>query len=139
VTVQPSPGAVQPKAVPQTAQSATGKTIAVTIYTPDRQCLDLLPQKISVSATQPLQATVGKIITNYNSSDFRVSQYQVKLEGGTAIVDLQVAPDSQRTFNSLTTCEQLALFGSIQKTLTSNAHWQIEAVEFTQDGKELLF
>lgn len=98
-----------------------------------------MPKKVAVAADQPVRGAVAEVIEDRDSADFSVSNYQVKVNDSVAIVDLQVAPGSKRSFQSLSACEQMALFGSIQKTLTSNPAWQIQTVEFTQNGKELVF
>jgi hypothetical protein len=38
----------------------------------------------------------------------------------------------------MSSCEQMALFGSLEKTLTSNAALQIQAVKFTSGQQEIV-
>ena len=120
-----------------TAQSI--KTVSVTIYQADTQCQTLVPEKVTVPAGSPVDATVGKVLKQANSGDFDLAGYRVKVNAKSrvATVDLRLSPDSQRQFASLSNCEQFALFGSLRKTLTANAPLQIKNVRFTQQGTEI--
>ena len=120
-----------------TAQSI--KTVSVTIYQADTQCQTLVPEKVTVPAGSPVDATVGTVLKQANSGDFDLAGYRVKVNAKSrvATVDLRLSPDSQRQFASLSNCEQFALFGSLRKTLTANAQLQIKNVRFTQQGTEI--
>jgi len=110
----------------------------VTIYTSDVQCQELVPEKISVPAEEPVTNTVGKIIEKRDTSDFSLSGYRVNVKNGVATVDLRISPESKRQIASLSSCEQFALFGSLRKTLTSNAAWNIKEVRFTERGQDIV-
>ena len=131
-----SPTTSTPAATPI---AATGKTTNVTLYTSDVQCQQLLPQKVPVSADEPVKAAVGKILEQRDSGDLNLSSYRVNVKNGVATVDLRVAPNSKRQIASLSSCEQFALFGSVRKTLTSNSQWKIKDVRFTERGEEIVF
>ncbi|NDJ23350.1 sporulation/spore germination protein [Nostoc sp. B(2019)] len=122
-----------------TSQAAANKTTNVTLYTSDVQCQELVPQKVSVSAEEPVTNAVGRIIEKRDTSDFSLSGYRVNVNNGIATVDLRISPESKRQITSLSSCEQFALFGSLRKTLTSNAQWNIKEVRFTQKGEEIVF
>ncbi|WP_404800422.1 sporulation/spore germination protein [Atlanticothrix silvestris] len=117
---------------------ATTKTANVTLYTSDVQCQKLIPQQVSVPAAEPVTGAVGKIIEERDTGDLSLSGYRVKVENGTATVDLRLSPQSKRQLLSLSSCEQFALFGSLRKTLTSNTQWNIKEVRFTERGKEVI-
>jgi hypothetical protein len=121
-----------------TDNSNADKTVNVTLYTSDTQCQELIPQTVAVPAQEPVTAAVGKILEQRDSADFSFSGYRVNLKNGVATVDLRVTPNSQRRINSLSSCEQFALFGSLRKTLTSNPLWGIKNVRFTEKGKEII-
>ncbi|MBW4594856.1 MAG: sporulation/spore germination protein [Brasilonema angustatum HA4187-MV1] len=114
------------------------QTVNVNLFTSDTQCQELIPQKVSVSAQAPVTGAVGKIIEQYNSSDFILSGYRVTVKGGVATVDLRIPPNSGRQFTSLSDCEQFALFGSLRKTLLSNSQWSIKEVRLMEKGKEII-
>ena len=97
-----------------------------------------MAEKTAISANQPIAGAVGKVLENADSADFSVSGYRVNVASGVATVDLRVAPDSKRKLISLSSCEQMAIFGSLRKTLTSNAQWKIKSVRFTDRGKEVV-
>ncbi|AFY56769.1 sporulation/spore germination protein [Rivularia sp. PCC 7116] len=120
-------------------QNKTGnlKNSDITVYTSDLQCQKLVPQKVSVSANEPMKDAVGKIIASKNTADLNIANYRVNVNNGTATVDFRVAPDSPRQLVSLSSCEQFTLFQSIQKTLTSNPKWNVKNVRFTQSGEEI--
>ncbi|MBX9253704.1 sporulation/spore germination protein [Desmonostoc muscorum CCALA 125] len=121
-----------------TSKNTISKTENVTIYTSDVQCQELIPEKVSVPADEPVTNAVGKIIEKRDTSDFSLSGYRVNVKNGIATVDLRLSPDSKRQIASLSSCEQFALFGSVRKTLTSNAAWNIKEVRFTERGEDIV-
>ncbi|MEA5580841.1 sporulation/spore germination protein [Nodularia harveyana UHCC-0300] len=112
--------------------------VNVTLYTIDSQCQELIPQPISVPAAEALTDTVGKIIEQQDRADFELSGYRVEVTNGIATIDFRLSPQSKRQFVSLSSCEQFALFGSLRKTLMSNAEWEIKDVRFTEQGEEIV-
>lgn len=134
-TITPTPTQKTP---PATSKPPKSKTANVTLYTIDSQCQELIPQQVAVSATEPVTGAVGKIIKEQDTADFELSGYRVQIQNGIATVDLRLSPQSKRQFVSLSSCEQLALFGSLRTTLISNAKWNIKEVRFTEQGKEII-
>lgn len=132
---------VSPQPSPPVQNRTAANTVTVTVYKPDSQCEELIPEQVSVSQTAAIAEAVGKTIEYGNTKDFDLSGYRVNVDPNSQIatVDLRLSPDSQRQFVSLSSCERLALFGSLQKTLTSNSQWQIQEVRFTQQGEEIVF
>ena len=123
---------------PQTASVAAKRMVPVSVYKVDNQCRNFVAEKTAVSANQPIAGAVGKVLENADSADFSLSGYRVNVASGVATVDLRVDPDSKRKLVSLSSCEQMAIFGSLRKTLTSNAQWKIKSVRFTDRGKEVV-
>ncbi|MEH2393998.1 MAG: sporulation/spore germination protein [Nostoc sp.] len=121
-----------------TSKAATNKTTKVILYTSDTQCQELIPEKVSVPAEEPVKNVVGKILEKRDTSDFSLSGYRVNIKNGIATVDLRISPESKRQITSLSSCEQFALFGSLRKTLTSNAQWNIKEVRFTERGEDIV-
>lgn len=151
ITTTPSPTAktapfgagtpVTPSPLSETPnQNKTGnsKIVDATVYTSDLQCQDYVPNKVSVSANEPVKDAVGKILASKDTGDFDISNYRVNINNGIATVDLRISPNSQRQLTSLSSCEQFALFGSLRKTLTSNPKWNIKDVRFTEAGEEII-
>lgn len=126
-----TPSSPAPKAV-------TSKTTNVTLYTSDTQCQEFISEKVSVPAEEPVTNVVSKILEKRDTSDFSLSGYRVNIKNGIATVDLRISPDSKRQIASLSSCEQFALFGSLRKTLTSNAQWNIKEVRFTERGENIV-
>lgn len=128
-----------PTSSPVTEQPQSPQTTTVTIYTADAQCQELVPQTVTVSAAQPIEDAVGEIIRKAGTVDFAIVGYRVNVDAntGVATVDLRLDPDSRREFVSLSSCENFSLFGSLEKTLTTNPQWQIDTVRFTERGEEI--
>lgn len=121
-----------------TSKAATSKTTSVKLYTSDTQCQELIPEKVSVPAEEPVTNVVSKILEKRDTSDFSLSGYRVNIKNGIATVDLRISPESKRQIASLSSCEQFALFGSLRKTLTSNTQWNIKEVRFTERGEDIV-
>lgn len=136
---QPEPSSEPRQAVPQRPQTAAaGKTVPIKLFHVDSQCT-LVSEKVSVAADRPMEDAIAKILAHRETADFSVVGYRLDVKAGTATVDLRRAPGSARRFQSLSACEQTALFGSIQQTLVSNPQWKVREVEFTEQGKNLEF
>lgn len=123
---------------PSISKAVTSKTTNVTLYTSDTQCQEFIPEKVSVSAEEPVKNIVSKILEKRDTSDFSLSGYRVNIKNGVATVDLRISPESKRQIVSLSSCEQFALFGSLRKTLTSNSQWNIKEVRFTERGEDIV-
>ncbi len=142
----PQPAESQPPIGPEkTTNSTPYKTAKVSpesgslnIYKADNQCNALVSEKVNLPAATA-DAAVGRVIANSNSPDFRLVGYRVKVDNGTATVDLRLPEGSKRPFSALSACEQLELFGSVEKTLLGNASLKIQAVRFRDGQKELQF
>ncbi|MGB3652793.1 MAG: sporulation/spore germination protein [Rivularia sp. (in: cyanobacteria)] len=127
----------EPSETPNQNKTGNLKNTDVTLYMSDSQCQKLVPEKVSVSANEPVEDAVGKILKSRNTADINISNYRVNLNNGVATIDFRIPPDSPRQLVSLSSCEQFTLFKSIQKTLTSNPKWNIKDVRFTQSGEEI--
>ena len=117
---------------------ASSEMVTVSVYTIDDQCNDFISQPIQVSSAKAIDEAVGKAMSAEEYNAFKLAGYQVNVTGGTAIVDMQLAPGSERKFVSLSSCEQRSLFGSIEETLLNNDSWNVNAVKFTSSGKEII-
>lgn len=112
------------------------KTIPITLYRMDSNCENLVPIRDVVPVDNSLESAVKQILDNYESADFSLG-YRIIHHGHTITIDFRVPGNSPRFFTSLSSCEQLALFGSLRKTLTSNPVWQIQQVQFTNRGETI--
>ncbi|MEP0870166.1 hypothetical protein NDA01_10180 [Trichocoleus desertorum AS-A10] len=128
------------KTVAATTTAQTQNTVPVTIYKVDGQCQNLVPQKVTVSAQKSMEAAVSKTLAQWDTADFSLTGYRVSVDPDSrvATVDLRVSPSSKRQLESLSSCEQLALLGAVNKTLTTNPQWKIESVRFTEQGEEVV-
>ncbi len=133
------PATAQPdSAVDENKQpGASSEMVTVSVYTIDDQCNDFVEQSIQVPGDEAITEAVGQAMNAVDYNAFKLDGYQVSINGTTATVDMQLAPSSQRKFVSLSSCEQRALFGSIEETLLNNADWDVTAVKFTNKGQEL--
>lgn len=136
-TTRSQPFAASP---PSPANAPATDTVTIKIYGPDSQCSDLVAEQVAVPKENSMEAAVGKVIEQQSTSDFSLAGYRVSMNSnnGTATVDLRIAANSQRRLTSLSSCEQLALFGSLRRTLTENPQWQVTNVRFTERGEEIV-
>jgi hypothetical protein len=134
VPVSPSPGSPNGQ-----SPIASGDKLTVTLYQADSQCSSFAPKQVQVSPGRSLDDTISQIIQAQNNTDLKISGYTVQLSGGAATIDLSRTADSKRKFESLSTCEQLSLFGSLTETLTKNSELKVKSVTFTEKGEEILF
>lgn len=113
--------------------------ITVTRYRLDDRCQDFVAEPIQVSQRDAIKNTVGRILSEQSFFAFGLSGYRVLLDPatGAATVDLRLDPASERQLVSLSSCEQLALFGSLRQTLLQNPGWGIRSVTFSQRGAPL--
>ena len=119
-------------------QPAAGEMVTVSVYTIDDQCNDFVSEPIQVSSAKAIDEAVGMAMTSVDYNAFKLAGYQVNVSGGTAVVDMQLAPGSERKFVSLSSCEQRSLFGSIEETLKNNEDWGVRNVKFTNAGKDII-
>ncbi|MGB3296436.1 MAG: hypothetical protein WBB01_25910 [Phormidesmis sp.] len=112
--------------------------VTVSVYSIDDQCNGFVEESVQVPSDQAISEAVGKAMNSVDYNAFKLAGYQVNVDGRTAIVDMQLAPGSERQFVSLSSCEQRALFGSVEETLLNNDNWGVEAVKFTQGGKDIV-
>jgi hypothetical protein len=124
---------------PHTVAAQVGH-IPVQIYTVDHRCQTLVPSTVQVPQDQPLEGAIAAIIQSQDSGDFQIAGYRILTSqaGQRVTLDLRLAPGSRRSFHSLSSCEQFALFGSLRQTLLSNSQWGIKEVEFTDQGKAIV-
>ncbi len=112
--------------------------VTVEVYTIDDQCNDFVAQPVQVSSAKAIDEAVGKAMRAEDYAALKLAGYNVSITGGTAIVDMQLAPGSERKFVSLSSCEQRSLFGSIEETLLNNPEWGVSSVKFTSSGKDII-
>ncbi len=141
----PSPPVVPDSTTPDNAVPSqklaanSSQTQEITVYQLDNQCEEYIAQKITVPAKDVTTTLVGKVLENSNSPDFKIDNYRIQVENGTATIDLRLPPDAKRPFAAMSTCEQRSLLGSLNKTLTENPNLKINAVRFTDGKEELAF
>jgi len=135
-----APVAAQSDDAPDGTANTEGM-MSVSIYKMDDQCSTYEEETVQVERDEAMNQAVGKVMAVAQSYDkFELAGYRVSYDADsdTATIDLRLSPDSERQFVSLSSCEQLSLFGSLEETLTQNASWAVETVEFTNRGEDLL-
>ena len=133
--VNAQPNNAQPPKVPA---GATDEMTTVSVYTMDDQCLDFVSKPVQVSSDSAVSEAVQKAMGDMDYNAFKLEGYEVSVSGSTAIVDMRLSPGSERQFVSLSSCEQQSLFGSIERTLLNNPDLNVNAVKFTDGGKEIV-
>ncbi|MGB0562861.1 MAG: hypothetical protein ACPGVO_13810 [Spirulinaceae cyanobacterium] len=111
------------------AQSPTQPTVQV--YRAAADCETFAVETVAVPEAT-LEQAVGAAIAQFQTADFPIAGYRVQTqpEQKTATIELRLAPDAPRRFDSLSLCEQFALFGSLRQTATQFAPEEIQTVEF---------
>ena len=130
----------RPASQNRTTTTATTPTTNATIYQIDNQCEGFVSKPVALPTTEPMEAAVKQVLAAWDTADFSLAGYRVTIDqtNRTATVDLRVDPNSKRRLTSLSSCEQLALFGALRKTLTANRQWNIDTVQFTEQGEEVV-
>ena len=131
------PVLAQPDNTQTSKPPAEDEMVTVSVYAIDDQCNEFVAEPVQVSSAKAIDEAVGKAITAVDYEAFKLAGYQVSVLDGTAIVDMQLAPGSERKFVSLSSCEQRSLFGSIEETLLNN-DWNVKSVKFTSSGKDII-
>jgi hypothetical protein len=126
---------------PLKATKQTLKTITINLYQADTQCQGLVAKKVAISSDNSVDQAVQEVLKQTDSADFNLAGYRVNVnpKNKIATVDLRLPPKSKRQFTSLSNCEQLALFGSMRKTLKSNPKLNVKDVKFTNQGSKITF
>lgn len=134
----PNPSESSTEADP--ASTSLSDQITVTIYRIDGFCQDFIPEPIRVESERAMEQAIGKVLASEDNREFELAGYRLQVDAanGEATVDLRLSPNSPRKIVSLSTCEQLALFGSLRETLLGNPEWNIETVRFTERGREIV-
>jgi hypothetical protein len=116
-------------------------SLTVTVYRPDLFCENLIPRTEQVSPEQPTEGAIGHVLKDWAQGEFRLAGYRVQRDDLTGVVnvDLRIAPDAPRRWSSLSTCEQFSLLGSLRSTLLENPELDIVGVEFSSQGRPLVF
>ena len=113
---------------------------SVKVFNLDSQCDGFEGEVVKLAEDGSLEEAVGLAIANSNNPDFSISSYRIG-DGRfpqEVVVDLRLAPDSKRVFNSLSVCESQALFGSIRRTLVENGQFDVTQVIFTAAGEDIV-
>jgi hypothetical protein len=112
------------------------------MYEIDNACEKLVPKPVVMPAEPgegaTLNATVAQILKTQSPTDLSPMTYQIRVNQGEAQLDLKPAATATRSLESLSSCEQLALLGSLRETLVHHSSWGIRRVEFTARGKPLV-
>ncbi|MCG8363685.1 MAG: hypothetical protein MJA27_10195 [Pseudanabaenales cyanobacterium] len=146
-TIEPNSAAVQgPPSSPQSliedelSSASSSERVTITIYRIDSFCRDFIPEPIRVDPDRAIEQAIAKVLELEDNSEFKLAGYRVKVDAASSVatVDLRLSPNSPRKIISLSNCEQLALFGSLRETLLGNPEWNIEDVQFTERGQDII-
>lgn len=115
--------------------------VSVDIYSLDNRCEAFQTESVLMSRPNSVTETVGLILAEVPIAKLDLSGYRVEVQPDTrsATVDLRVSRGSRRILQSLSSCEQKALLGSLKETLVNHPDWGIDQVEFTNRGNRLVF
>jgi hypothetical protein len=140
IAIAPTTAPVQSASpAPTPSSTPNPNLVTVKLYTANDLCDGFVSEPIQVPKRQAMDAAIGKVIAAQRNADFNLVGYRISHTGdGVVTIDLRVAPESKRQIVSLSSCEQLALFGGLRQTLTRNPQWQVKSVVFTERGREIV-
>ncbi|MDJ1179952.1 hypothetical protein PJF56_13875 [Roseofilum sp. BLCC_M91] len=140
-STEPTPTPAPLPKLAQTPDPPPVETIEVTVYHLDAFCETFVQKPIQVPRQNALQGTIHKLIAEGTSPDFAIAGYRVQPNRAenSLTIDFRLSPQSQRQFVSLSTCERMALMGSLQQTLTQSSLWNIQEVQFTDRSQPIGF
>lgn len=137
VEASPSPTpSISARSTPA-VKPAAGKTLTINLYQLDSQCSRFETTKATVPANQPVTQAIAQTLAKANSESLDVAGYRVKVAAGVATIDFRPALNTRKSLMTLANCEQLALFGSVRRTLTQNPVLKIKSVRFTERGQSI--
>jgi hypothetical protein len=105
----------------------------VTLFQTDAMCTTLEGRDVELEDASP-ESAVRLLMQSSALAKLPIAAPKVRVEARSALVDLRLAPGTQRSLHRLSHCEQLALLGAIRLTLRSNPRWGIAQVIFTDRG-----
>ncbi|MDJ1171572.1 GerMN domain-containing protein [Roseofilum sp. BLCC_M154] len=143
-STHPTEATAPPITLPELAQIPDAppvETIAVTTYQLDLFCETFVKKEIKVPEQNALQATIHQLIEEGTTADFAIAGYRLQPSpaNNSLTIDFRLSPQSERQFVSLSTCERMALLGSLEQTLTESSQWNIQEVKFTDRGEPIGF
>lgn len=138
---EPTPTPVSLSELAQNPDASPVETIAVTTYQLDLFCETFVKKEIKVPEQNALQATIHQLIEEGTTADFAIAGYRLQPNPAhhSLTIDFRLSPQSERLFVSLSTCERMALLGSLEQTLTQSSQWNIQEVKFTDRGEPIGF
>lgn len=113
--------------------SITREYEPVTIYLPDRNTQELVPQSVLVTTDAPVTMAVNQIVDQYEGQDVGITGYEVNVDTDAreAEINFQVNhPWGGDVFQSLSSANQYSLFEAIRETLLTQPVYGIDEVIF---------
>lgn len=140
----PSPPAIakasprkSPKPTSTKPKKSTNPQITISLFKLDNQCNKFVTEKSTVPKNRAVESAVARVIEEVKSADLDLVGYRVNVSAGTATIDFRLPADAKRPLSALSNCEQLALYGSLKRTLTENGALGIKTVRFTDRGRAI--
>lgn len=120
-------------------QRPPGELVGITYYLPDDTC-DGFEERTAIAHPRNLDDIATTLLEDprLTLEGLDLSAYSVsRSTPDTIAIDFTIALDSQRQFVSLSSCEQMMLFGSLRSTFLDNPALGVEAIEFTEQGNPI--
>ncbi|MBW4653555.1 MAG: hypothetical protein KME20_11055 [Kaiparowitsia implicata GSE-PSE-MK54-09C] len=132
VAQQPTQDSGQ-QAVPEIDSSITREYRPVTVYIPDPNTQELVPQSVLVSVDEPAEIAVDQIIQAYEGQDVGIAGYEVNVDSTKREAEVNFEVDSPRgadAMQSLSSANQYSLFEAIRATLLTEPTYGVDEVIF---------
>lgn len=125
---------VEPASTPtEIDTSITREYEPVTIYLPDGNSQELVPQSVLVTTDAPVTMAVNQIVDQYEGQDVGITGYEVNVDAQAreAAINFEVNhPRGEDVFQSLSSANQYSLFEAIRETLLTQPVYGIDEVIF---------
>jgi hypothetical protein len=108
-----------------------------TVYLPDPQTQQLVPQSVLVTADEPAAGAVAQIMQAYQGQDVGIRDYEVSVNDATHKADINFNinnPRGARVFESLSSANQYSLFEAIRETLLTQPIYSVNDIIFRANG-----
>ncbi|HEY9624793.1 MAG TPA: hypothetical protein V6C78_30985 [Crinalium sp.] len=142
-SANPAPSAQSTQGIPIAVSSQEVDTSVsrdyepATVYLPDPQTQQLVPQSVLVTTDEPAAGAVAQIMHAYQGQDVGIRGYEVTVNNATHEADVNFNinnPRGARSFESLSSANQYALFEAIRETLLSQPVYSVNDIIFRANG-----
>jgi hypothetical protein len=112
------------------------------LFSADANCENLVSTPITTrakNAQEVLELAVTAMLPSLREAGLDATGVSLKQDGTSAELMFSVSPNSDRQLDGLSACERLNYLDALIAVLQQNPEWNIERVEFSQNGQAVKF